>query len=66
MSLGPYPELGLAEARAKHATLRARALAEDADPLRDKRAAKQAQAKARAIPTFRQAADDYIATHEGS
>jgi integrase len=66
MSLGPYPELGLAEARKKLAELRARVIADKADPLREKSAAKQARAAARAIPTFGQAADDYIATHEAS
>jgi integrase len=66
MSLGPYPELGLAEARKKHAELRARVIADKADPLREKSAAKQAQVKARALPTFGRAADDYIATHEDS
>jgi integrase len=66
MSLGPYPELGLAEARKKHAELRARVIADKADPLREKRAARQARANARATPTFGEAADDYIATHEAS
>jgi integrase len=52
MSLGPYPELGLAEARQKHVELRARVVADKVDPVREKSAAKQARAAARAIPTF--------------
>jgi hypothetical protein len=46
MSLGPYPELGLAEARMKHAQMRARVIAAK-DPLDEKRAEKQAREAAR-------------------
>jgi integrase len=61
MSLGSYPALGLAEARATHADRRARVLA-GADPLREKRAG----ASRATVPTFSKAADAYIAAHERS
>src|SRR5262249_34488982 len=61
-SIGPYPELGLAEARAKHVELRMRVIGDPAAPLAEKRAAKEARTTVR---TFGQAADDYIAAHEG-
>ena len=38
-SLGAFPELGLAEAREKHAELRKRVKVDKADPIADKRAA---------------------------
>ena len=38
-SLGPYPELLLAEAREKHAALRKSVVVDRADPLAEKRAA---------------------------
>jgi integrase len=66
MSLGPYPELGPAEARAKHAELRARVVAAKADPLAEKRAAKQARATAGGTPTFGAVADDHLAAHQGT
>jgi hypothetical protein len=62
MSLGTYPALGLADARIRHAEKRARVLA-GADPLREKRAGKEARTT---VPAFGQAADDYIAAHERS
>ena len=65
MSLGPYPDLGLREARDRHAAERSRVRTHKIDPLAEKLAAKEARAKARAIPTFGEAADDYIKTHEG-
>ena len=67
MSLGAYPELLLAGARAKHAAERAKVL-EKADPLAEKRAAK-ASAAAPAptgTPTFGEIANDYMATHKAS
>jgi integrase len=67
MSLGPYPELMLAEAREKHAKLRAKVKADHSDPLAEKRAARTAViASKTATPTFGQIADEYLATHEGS
>ena len=66
MSLGPYPELTLAGARAKHAAMRAQVL-NKVDPL----AGKHAKAKSgrpelapSGVPTFGQMALDYVETHE--
>jgi hypothetical protein len=64
MSLGPYPEITLAEARARHAGLRASVVKDKVDPLREKRNAK-ADALANAKPTFGQIADGYIADSIG-
>ena len=50
-SLGPCPELTLAEAREKHAALRKRVVVDRADPLAEKRGAKTMQA-VKAVPTF--------------
>ena len=50
-SLGPFPELTLAEAREKHADLRKSVVVDKADPLADKRAAKTVPRGA-AVPTF--------------
>ena len=69
MSLGPYPEISLADARAKHAALRKQVISDKADPLaarqaeRAKRngAAKQTLSDA---PTFGAMAESYIAAHE--
>jgi len=63
MSLGPYPELSLAEARAKHAAVRKAVVVDKADPLADRRAAKVVSA---ATPTFGAAADAYLASHENA
>jgi integrase len=65
MSLGPYPELGLAEARMKHAQMRARVIAAK-DPLDEKRAEKQAREGARSIPSFGEAADEHLRAHQDS
>jgi hypothetical protein len=46
--LGPYPELGLGEARKKHAELRARVL-NGIDPFTEKHSAKGVIAKAGAV-----------------
>ena len=65
MSLGPYPELSLEEARAKHAVVRAQVL-NKSDPLAGKRNGKAAPtASSSGKPTFGVMADDYVATHEG-
>jgi len=56
MSLGPYPELSLIEARAKHAAARKAVVVDKADPLAERRADKAAAAKANA-PTFGEWAD---------
>jgi integrase len=63
MSLGPYPEITLAEARAKHAGLRASVVRDKVDPLASKRNAR-VETIANAKPTFGRIADGYIATHE--
>ena len=63
MSLGPYPEVKLADARAKHAGLRAMIL-NKSDPLAHKRAATSTTPSTK--PTFGAMADDYVATHEGA
>ena len=62
MSLGPYPEVTLADARAKHAGLRAQVL-NKADPLAHKRAATSTTPSEK--PTFGAMADQYVADHEG-
>jgi integrase len=62
-SLGPYPELGLAEARIKHAELRKMVRVDRIDPIAEKRAAKTAQPSA--APTFGAMADEFIAAHAG-
>ncbi len=66
-SLGPYPEIGLADAIAKHAAMRASVLA-GADPLAAKRARRAAAAETpdRPAPTFGEMADRYIEAHETS
>jgi integrase len=61
MSLGPYPELSLIEARAKHAAVRRSVVVDKADPLAARVAAKVAAVKA---PTFGQCADAYLRTNE--
>ena len=62
-SIGPYPEIGIEQARIKHADLRAMVL-KKIDPVGDKRNAKAAVAAKAAVPTFGQCADQYIAAHE--
>ena len=62
-SIGPFPELSLADARAKHADLRALVL-NKSDPLAGRRNATVAAPSEK--PTFGVMADDYVATHEGS
>jgi hypothetical protein len=65
-SLGPYPEIGLAEAIAKHSALRASVLART-DPMAGKRARRAAaEPTAAPKPTFGEMADRYIDTHEAS
>ena len=65
MSLGPWPEVSLAEARKKHAKQRA-AVLDHADPLASRRAAKETSAAKGAVPTFGQAAAAYVQAHEVS
>jgi integrase len=61
-SIGPYPEIGIEQARIKHADLRAMVL-KKIDPVGDKRNAKAAVAAKATVPTFGQCADQYIAAH---
>jgi len=63
-SIGPYPEMSLADARGKHAGLRAQVL-NKSDPLAGKRNGKSTAATPSTKPTFGVMADDYVATHEG-
>ena len=63
-SLGPFPELTLAEAREKHIDLR-KVVKDKIDPLADKHGAKTRQAVA-AVPTFGDTADAYVETHEAT
>jgi hypothetical protein len=63
-SLGPFPELTLAEAREKHAELRKSVVVDKADPIADKRAAKTVPPSA--APTFGAMADQYMETHEAT
>ena len=63
-SLGAFPELGLAEARDKHAELRKLVKTDKIDPIAQKRAAKTVQPSA--APTFGQMADEFIRTHEAT
>ena len=63
MSLGPYPELGLGEARRKHAEMRAQVL-NKVDPLANKHRAKPTVSSG--VATFGEIANDYVETHEGA
>jgi integrase len=64
-SLGPFPELTLAEAREKHAAMRKSVVVDKTDPLAEKRGAKIMQA-VNAVPTFGGMADAYVQTHEAT
>ena len=64
MSLGPYPELSLEEARKKHMTLRTAVKVDKADPLANRRADKAAAIAKTGAPTFGKCADAYIEAHE--
>jgi hypothetical protein len=69
MSIGPYPEVSLVDARAKHAALRKIVVSDKGDPLAHKRAAKASAtsaANAAAKPTFGECADAHVAAHEAS
>jgi integrase len=65
-SLGPYPELGLAEARIKHAELRKMVRVDRIDPIAQKAALKASGAQPSVKPTFGAMADEFIAAHEPS
>jgi integrase len=66
-SIGPYPEVSLSEARAKHMELRKRVVVDKVDPLAERRAARQAAAltpKAEK-PSFGEIADAHVKTMGG-
>ena len=66
ISIGPYPEVSLADARVKHAAHRNSVVVHKRDPLADKRAAKASASNASAAskPTFGECADAYLARQE--
>ena len=63
-SLGPYPELGLAEARIQHAELRKMVKVDRVDPIEQRRSLKASAAQPSAKPTFGQCADQFVETHK--
>jgi hypothetical protein len=67
-SIGPYPEVKLIEARAKHAELHKRVLVDKVDVLAEKLAAKAAKEAQAALPsakpTFGKFADQYLDRQE--
>jgi integrase len=65
-SLGVYPELGLEEARVKHAAMRKLVKVDKIDPLAKRQAAKAALTAPGGKPTFGEVADRYLAVHEKS
>lgn len=64
MSLGPYPELSLSEARAKHAAARKAVVVDKADPLAERRDAKAMRAAKANSPAFGECAAAYLKAHE--
>ena len=64
-SLGPFPDLSLAEAREKHAAMRKSVVVDKTDPLAEKRRMKTVRGAA-ASPTFGDMADAYVQTHEAT
>jgi integrase len=74
VSLGPYPEVSLNEARIRHAELRKQVIVDKLDPSAERRAAREeakaaatlAAPKAKARPTFGAVADQYIRDNEAS
>ena len=66
MSLGPWPEVSLAEARDRHAAERTKIRALKIDPLEEKRAERQAREAARSTPTFGEIADSHLAAHQAA
>ena len=64
ISIGPYPEVTLADARAKHAAFRKTVVSDKRDPLAEKRAAKAAISTPSVKPTFGEVADAHVAAHK--
>jgi integrase len=65
MGLGPYPDVGLAEAREAARECRAM-VRKGLDPIDDRRDAKAAKRTAAKATTFREVADKYLASHEAA
>jgi integrase len=65
-SLGPYPEVSLDQAREQAALLHGQVKGQKADPLAGKRAARAKQTEAPTIPTFGEAAEQYIDAKAGN
>ncbi len=66
-SIGPYPEVSLTEARAKHTELRKRVVVDKTDPLAERQAARQVAVLApKALkPSFGEIADAHVKTMSG-
>jgi hypothetical protein len=64
ISIGPFPEISLLDARAQHTALRKRVVVDKADPLADKRAGKTTS-RPTGKPTFAEIADAHIAAKGG-
>jgi hypothetical protein len=62
--LGPFPELSLSEARAKHAAACQAVVVDKADPLAERRDAKAMRPAKANAPTFGERADAYLKAHE--
>lgn len=64
---GPYPEVSLTEARAKHTELRKRVVVDKTDPLAERHAARQAIALVPEAgkPSFGEIADTHVRTMGG-
>jgi integrase len=65
MGLGPYPDVGLAEARESARECRSM-VRKGQDPIDDRREAKAAKRAAAQAMTFREVADRYLAAHEAA
>jgi integrase len=63
MSIGPFPEISLAQARAKHMELRRQVIVDKLDPLAERRA-KTARAVKTGKPTFGDLADAHLETNK--
>jgi integrase len=65
VSIGPYNECSLAEARKKHAELRKLVVVDKIDPLAEKQAVKEADKPKTGVPTFGEMADRHLKANEG-
>jgi integrase len=64
MSIGPFPEVSLAQARAKHMELRRQVIVDKLDPLAERLAVKTARALKSGKPTFGELADAHLETNK--